>query len=443
MLKKQIHDLMLEVTGNGYRNYCEEIKTIDSAKSLLTFQKKYQRILFTHAMNNVTYYNKILSSICPLVDLDDPKMLSKLPLLDKAVIRNQSTLLYSKDLHKRKWHYNSSGGSTGEPVKFIQDSTLNKWTNATLQYYYREILRIDELKVKKVLLWGSERDIFTGSIGTKAKFINYLQNTKLLHSFMMTEAQIKQYVNVINDFRPDLIRGYAGSLYELCDYVQKNGLVIHRPKLVISAAEVLRPEMRQKIESVLSKVYDFYGSRETPAIAGECLCGNMHVFTFNNLFEVLDANNVPVRLGENGKIILTQLHNYAMPLIRYEIGDMAILGSNECPCKNPLPTLTKITGRITDNFKKSDGTIIHGEYFTHLFYLKEWLKSFQVIQEDYKKIRVKISLRSSISELDKKEIEQKILIVMGKDCAIYWEFVDEIPKTISGKHIYTKSLLKK
>jgi len=94
-----------------------------------------------------------------------------------------------------------------------------------------------------------------------------------------------------------------------------------------------------------------------------------------------------------------------------------------------------------DHVIREDKTIIHGEYFTHLFYLKDWIKSFQVIQEDYKKIRIFAILQGDINNTEKRDIENKIKLVMEDDCDIIWEFVDEIPVTSTGKHLYTKSLL--
>ena len=203
--------------------------------------------------------------------------------------------------------------------------------------------------------------------------------------------------------------------------------------------------MREKIETVFgTKLYDYYGSREVNGMAGECKYGFMHVFMFmKNYLEILDSSNQPVGEGEEGKVIVTNLHNYSMPLIRYEIGDMAVLGPEKCKCGNTLPTLKRITGRITDHFVKEDGTIVHGEYFTHLFYLKDWVRAFQVVQEDYSIIKILIVPEGKMNEPEKKDTVDKIKLVMGQDCKVIWEFVHEIPKTPQGKYLYTKSLVRR
>jgi len=444
MIRKQILILLRRLKrtySEKQRYYSHLAECINSEKELLNFERVHVEKLLLHACQSVPFYGRRLGSILGTNGLDSDEF-HRIPLLTKRDIREHGEELISKDITTRKWYYNSSGGSTGEPVRFIQDDLLDKWCEASKRIYYENIIGIDELAVKKIMIWGSERDIFKGTIGLKAKVMNWLTNTKLLNSFRMSEKDMKQYVGIINSCKPDLIQAYAGSLYEICKFAETKGMIVHRPKAIVSSAERLTKEMREKIESVFgTKVHDFYGSREVDGIAGECNAGLLHVFMFNNYVEILNEHNLSVKEGEMGKIIVTTLHNYSMPLIRFEIGDTAVLGPKKCTCGSPLPTLTDISGRITDHFIREDKTIIHGEYFTHLFYLKDWVKAFQVVQEDYKKIRIFIVLLGNLKNAEKREIESKIRLMMGKDCVIIWEFVEEIPKTPSGKHIYTKSLL--
>jgi len=444
MIKKNIWMLLRKLKGTYSEEqyyYNQLYASINSERKLSNFQVVHLRKLLSHAYQNVPLYAKRLKNI--IENLDSVRHeFNRIPLLTKGDLRKCGKDLISKDIDTRKWFYNSSGGSTGEPVRFIQDESLDRWCCASQRIYYENIVGIDELAVRKVLLWGSEIDIFKGTIGLRRKVINWLANTKFLNTFRMSEEDMVRYVKIINSYKPDLIRAYAGSLYEICKFAEKKGMTVHQPKVIVSSAEKLRKEMREKIESVFgTKVYDFYGSREADGIAGECNAGLLHTFMFNNHVEVLNEHNHSVKEGEIGKIVVTTLHNYSMPLIRFEIGDTAILGPKKCKCGNPLPTLKDVTGRITDHFIREDKTIIHGEYFTHLFYLRDWVEAFRIIQEDYRKIRILVILQGNIDNVEKREIESKIELVMGKDCNIIWEFVEEIPATQSGKHIYTKSLL--
>lgn len=436
MIKKHVWNLVLRILRKGHFN--KEYPKISSYHPEI-----YLKDILWHAFHNCPYYNNMFRGINLVQNnkIDLSKFL-EIPILTKDIIRGHIKELVSRDYQTRKWYYNSSGGSTGEPIRFIQDDVYYKWGDVTTRYYYQNMLNIDRVWVKKVLLWGSERDLFEGSRGWRARFFSRLYNTVFLNSYRMTEEDMGKYIATINSYKPDLIRGYAGSLFDLCQYIQRNVLTIHRPEILISAAETLGDEMRQLIEAVFkTKLYNFYGSREARALAGECQYGLMHIFMFNNYVEVLDNDNRPVKEGEEGRVIVTNLHNYSMPLIRYDIGDMAILGPQTCQCGNPLSTLRQVTGRITNHFLKTDGTLISGSALTLTFNLKEWVEAFQIIQEDYKRVKILVVPHNTTERTGKDEIEGRIRFLLGQDCEIIWEFVSEIPKTQSGKYLYIKSLL--
>ncbi len=425
----------------------QEISDILYKEALNDFISQKMTELFLHAYRKTRYYHKCFDQIGLIKDGEVIlSNISKLPILTKEIIKKNHQDLKADDYQTRKWFYNSSGGSTGEPIRLIQDDNYSKWGAATNYYYFKNFLNIDEPTVKKVVLWGSERDLFKGSMGLKAKLQNWLLNIVFLNSFRMTEKDIGKYIRTINLFEPEIIRGYAGSLFELCKYAEQKNITLYRPKIVVSAAENLSEHMRNVIESNFqTKVYNFYGSREVSNIAGECNEGLLHSFQFWNYIEVVDKNDQPVNEGEEGRVIVTNLFNYSMPLIRYEIGDMAILGSEKCSCGHILPTLKKVTGRITDHFILKDGTTVPAEFFIHLLgvvcYKEGLFEKFQVIQEDYDKIRIKIVTRKGISSQFKNDIDTKIKVVMGPECEIIWDIVDDISKTESGKFLYTKSFL--
>lgn len=445
MIKKPVRSILNKIFHSDFRHQYVEIKASNTREKMLSFRDQHLKKLLLHAYHNVPYYKEIFRDI-GIIHNNNEVDLSKygeIPIIDKNIIREQGKNLISKDYTSRKWYYNSSGGSTGEPLRFIQDDQYRRWANAVSYYWYKDVIGIEEPSKKKVVLWGSERDLIQGGMGWIAKIVNWSTNTVFLNSFKMTSVDKSRYLNVINSYKPVLIRGYAGSLFELCQHAEGKGMRMHTPEAVVSSAEVLNIDMREKIENVFgTKVYDFYGSRESNNLAGECSEGLMHVLVFHNYIEVLNDCDRPAKEGEENRVIVTNLHNYSMPFIRYEIGDTVVPGPDVCKCGNPLPTLKKITGRITDHFVNENGTVIHGEYFTHLFYLRDWVESFQVIQEDYHRIGISLILRDNPNEYEMKDIENNIKLVMGQDCQIRWDFVDEITKTSQGKHLYTRSLLR-
>ena len=149
----------------------------------------------------------------------------------------------------------------------------------------------------------------------------------------LSEEKLVDYARVICRARPAIIWAYAGVLYEIARAAQLRGLRLHKPKYIIFAAETLHSSMRTVIEEVFGcRVYNLYGSTEADHVAGECKEGTLHAFEFSCHVEVLDSSGNPTLSGKEGRLILTPLHNYAMPLIRYDSADVAEVETRECAC---------------------------------------------------------------------------------------------------------------
>ena len=302
-------------------------------------------------------------------------------------------------------------------------------------------------QVPKVILWGSERDLFGQSASVRARLHNALTQTVFLNTFRMDEATMRRYVDVLGRVRPVYVRGYAGSLFELASFAISAGLRLHRPRFVCSAAETLRPEMRASIESAFgAPVFDFYGSREVGPLAGEGQDGRMHAFAFFNYVEVVDDAGRPVGPGGQGRVLVTTLRNYAMPLLRYDIGDTAEVASLDE--SGAVQSLARVTGRVTDHFVATDGAIVHGEYFTHLFYGVEGIREFQVVQRGIDDVEImwapaRIDVPRELSAELRRDIEAKIRLVLGETCVVTWTSVDAVPLTPQGKRLFTRSLVQR
>lgn len=218
----------------------------------------------------------------------------------------------------------------------------------------------------------------------------------------------------------------------------------------MTSAGTLYPYMREVIERVFkASVFNRYGSREVGGIACECeLHKGLHVSPLTHYVEIIRADGTPAAPGEVGEVVVTSLVNYTMPFIRYRIGDMAVWAEERCSCGRGWPLLKEVAGRVTDVFTRRDGTKIVPEYFIHLIgvVLKfSWLRKFQVIQEDYDHIRLIIVPSVSFQEAnehinrEKADLETKVRLVMGDECRLEIELVEDIPPSPSGKYRYTIS----
>lgn len=419
-----------------FDNFCQEI---NSGIHPETTQKKIVKIL-NHCRINVPYYTQIMAQIDNQTLLEqNPKVyIQKLPVLTKDLIRQNFEQIKSTDLKQRQYYFNQSGGSTGEPLKLIQDREYSEYSSA-IKSLYTYLVSGRKIGEPEAVLWGSERDLQSKK-NLKIKLFNLLINTTYMNAFLMTHTTMADFIHKLNSKPPKLIIAYAQAMYELAQFAEKQQIATAPQKAIITSAQTLYPWMREKIESVFQcRVFNRYGSREVGDIACE-LPGyeGLWLAPWGSYIEIVDDDNNPLPTGVEGNILVTNLNNYAMPLVRYKIGDRGTLAVNE-PSKQ---ILKQVSGRITDTFKREDGTLIDGEYFTHLLYSKDWTYKFQVIQKSFLKIVIKIitvnlNYKPKQEELD--EIVDQCKLVMGKECQIIFEFVNQINPSASGKYLYTIS----
>ncbi|MFN6516733.1 MAG: hypothetical protein RMY29_019805 [Nostoc sp. CreGUA01] len=417
-----------------YNNFLQETLSnihINPTTNLLTK-------LLIHCHQSIPYYAQLIN-ILPNQEVIQQKpelYLSQLPILTKDIIRANFEQLKSIDLAQRQWYFNTSGGSTGEPIQLIQDAEYNDKTTALSLLYSYLVGR--ELGEPEVRLWGSEKDVFDGTMGWKANFFNFLRNTTYMNAFQMTPQRMRDFLKSLNTKPPKLIVAYAQAIYELAKFAEDEKIKLVPQKAIITSAGTLYTWMRQKIETVFQcQVFNRYGSREVSDIAcekpGE---QGLWVAPWGNYIEIVDDENNPVPAGVEGNILITSLTNFAMPLIRYKIGDRGTLS----PEYKSGQILQQVSGRNVDIFKTQNGTLVDGEYFTHLLYFKDWVHKFQIIQKSYLEITIKIIKSNSehlTEELD--DIVTKCKLMMGKDCVVNFEFVNHIPVNNSGKYRYTIS----
>jgi len=397
--------------------------------------------ILLHAYEKVPYYRGILPD-CGVINNGAVHLeeFSRIPILTKEIIRREGEALYSQDYKQREHFINTSGGSTGEPVKLIQDLDFSRWSFSSSRYF--PLLVGVDFGESIVKLWGSERDLFQGGPSISARLWRWLHNTTWLNSFVMSEENMSSYIARWNKARPSAVLTYTSSIFELARYLDRHKLKIHTPLAIFCTAEMLSEDVRSFVESVFHcPVLSDYGSREVSKIACECPeKQGLHVLSLFNKVEIIDQELHASKPGEMGDIIVTNLANYSMPLIRYQIGDTAIRLENEiCSCGRAWPLIGPVTGRQSDHFCTKEGKLVHGEYFTHLFYDKKEIKQFQVVQRDYEEVEVVLVPRTNVSKETCEDIAEKIRFVLGEDCRVFFTEVEHVSRSASGKYRYTIS----
>jgi len=392
-----------------------------------------------HALATVPYYRSL--------GIREPR-LEAFPLLSRRTLREGYRELTSAAVDARRCVRASTGGSTGEPVWILLDRDFQAWDYATDMAYMEAFCGVSHreyLASRRVVVWHRRR--LPPGVGLAKRLAAALlgQLMYLEPYSTLTHERMTDYLRRINRHRPTAILAFASTLFELAKHARRTGTRMHRPRFILTSVEMLFEPMRTAIEEVFGcPVHDLYAAAEVGRMAVECSRGRLHVLSYHNHVEVLDPQGAPVPPGEVGRVVVTSLHNRAMPLIRYDIGDLVRRTSKPCTCGSPLPLLGEIQGRIVDRFVRSDGALVYGGIFIAMFYEHDWIAQFYVLQEDVDRVRVCVR-RTPGRDVPPGALDELAAVVrgaMGGDCAVLWDETNEMPSSPVGKHRHIRSLVR-
>jgi len=397
--------------------------------------------LLEFCWQNVPYYRETwqkagISDITEIKSLDD---FYKLPILTKQHVTNNYDNLIPK-LYKGKNIKKSTGGSTGSPFSFELDILSNDARQAIMWRGYGWLGA--GLGIKSLFLWGDNVGEVSWLRELKEKLYHRFYNRKMVSTFSMNINDLDEYITKINNYKPQTIISYVNPLYEIAKFVNKNNINVFSPQALLTGAEPLYEYQRQEIEQAFkSKVYNTYGCREFMLIAAECeKQSGLHINIDHLVVETINEDKANIT-GEAGDIVITDLMNYGMPLIRYVNGDRATISNSACSCGNPLPMIEKINGRKLDVIKTKSGQMIPGELFPHLFKEFPGLTKFQVKQSKIDSLDIFLVANELFSTEDKQAITLEINKYSKQELALNFHMVNDIPLTSSGKYRVTISEL--
>lgn len=436
---------LMRATGTGVPGELALIDRIERSPDRVAAVQRERLVgLLRHAWEQVPYYHDVLESCGAVrdgrVDLD---RFPDIPFLTKDVIRAQGDRLRAKALPKgRKAYPNASGGSTGEPVRFWQDNGYWDTTIAVRTYHFSTVGK--QLGEREMKIWGNERDLFEGTLGWKATLQNWAYNRRFEQCWHLPEAQILKILGDIDRWKPHMLWCYRDGIDAVAKYVVEHGLRPYSPAAVVLGGATVYPYMAEVIERAFRcPAISAYGSREVGAVASQCLeRAGHHIASHANVLETIDAAGRPV-MGQDGELVITPVSNYAMPFLRYRIGDRGKLTDGRCACGRGFPLLESLSGRMVEVLLNGKGEQVDPIYFIQLLaviFNRGFVRKFQVMQDDDLAVTLNVVLETGVTReaaqpnLD--VVVDKIRLVMGADFPVDIRFVDDIPLSPSGKFPY-------
>lgn len=405
--------------------------------------EQWQRLqhLLAHAYAHVPLYRERFAALgADPRDVRTPRDLARLPILTKADIQEHgSRLRASAGYEPRSTYINHTGGSTGTPLSFSQDDAYRAWSMAELD---RDFTMCGYQRGwRQAFLWGSDYDA-KAHVGLGGRLRDMARNLHFVDTFDLTVDTLRRATAELAAFDPQLLVGYVSSVTLLAQVIRKEGLPRPKPRAIQTSAETLTSAARRLIEETLgARCFDRYGCREVGNLAHECDAHDgLHLLVENNYVEFVDDAGEPVSPGEVGQIVVTNLRNRTMPLLRYAVGDLGVPSAARCSCGRGLPMMERVEGRVSDIIVTPAGRLLHGEFFTHLFYGTSGVRQFQVEQRTVAELDVRMVADSDAAyEAARARIAD--LILRHGDAGFHLTFarVPHIPARRSGKYCFTLS----
>ena len=410
-----------------------------SQEALFHDQDRKLRRMIAFCYNHVPFYRRRFkeANLTPS-DIRIVKDLERLPPTTKDdLIRNkESALPYGVNVR----HYvRTTGGTTGSPLTY-KISREDRFLSGALLYRgwsgggY-------SLGDKVLFLAGSS---LTGAVKstTRMRLTELSRNIRIASAFKMSAKNLLKYAALMNSWKPSFLRGYPSALNEFAQFIESHDLKTPEVVAIFTTSEKLFPNVRETLQHVFqTRVFDGYGANDGGIGAYEYECGNMHIDTERSILEVVDENNNQIAKGE-GRVLATSLVNYAMPLIRYEIGDQVIASDELCNCGRGSPMLKEVIGRTVSILVMPDGSRVHGWFFQHVFFrVGEQVRKYRVVQETKDRIEIDIVPGSDFGKHTINRIRELINHTCS-DWVLNFNIVESIPKTKSGKSIYIESKVK-
>jgi phenylacetate-CoA ligase len=415
-----------------------------STAALRELQDEKLRRLIRHAYRHVPYYRQRmqLNNLRP-EDIRGQEDLAKLPLLSKEdVRRNLYFDITADNLPRAEIHRISSSGCTGEPFVCFAD-------RRQLEFRWASALRAREwagyrLGDASVRLWNQALGSSTSERRREQREA-FMVNRKLIGAFELTDANLDQTIQSITEAEPALLEGYTEVLDFLAQYIAGSvGNLAHRPKALLTSSQTLTERTRHAIEAAFgAPVFDCYTSRELGGIAYECDAHRgYHVVAEGYIVEIL-VDGRPANPGETGELVITDLNNYAMPFIRYQIGDLATAGeATPCVCGRGAPRIAAIQGRMPSIIHGTDGHYVPGTFFAHVLKDYEYaIRHFQVVQHEPGMIELCVVKAGRYSSEVMETVQTTIRQHLGEKLRIDVRFVDHIEAVRKHKHVASQSLI--
>jgi phenylacetate-CoA ligase len=421
------------IRRNLYRRsgqYYLHFNNLNMSNMLLKYNSNNQIDMMNNLLNyvelNIPFYqeNLKLSSIKSLKEIEE------IPMSSKWLMRENIDKFINKDMEKKLWNGKSSG-STGTPFSYYRDKNSVQYEYALYDKLYDYLsntqngrkARISGVSIVKA-------DYLKPPFWYFIKIFNQLQ----ISAYHIDANTYKFYLKALKEYKINLGTGYASSWLFLAQYMQNDQWDIPDLRVIVTDSEGFSEMDKRKIENAFKcSVYQTYGLGEVGMIAIQCKSNHYHSFSERCYIEVVDENGKRTKDGEEGEIVVTDLHSFNAPFIRYRTGDKGVLGYNDCTCGWKTPYIKELSGRTDDYVLTKEGRKIGR--LGHIAKPAKGVMGMQLIQLEPGYLEIKVKPAINFEPASMIEVLKIAKEYLG-DMKLSWEITENLEKTNSGKVRY-------
>jgi phenylacetate-CoA ligase len=409
-------------------------------EAVVEYQNRQLRRLVAHAYARVPYYRELFDAqgLKPR-DVQSVDDLHKIPITSRDVVQQRSAdALVARGVNHRRLIVHSTSGSSGKPVNVRRTWVEERVHGALRLRAFRSFgLRVSDIRCRistPISVYGTQTEAPQRMVGALGVF-----RQTSVEGFEAPDVLVRRLATI----HPQVVHGLPGLLARIAHTVDHDTLRSLRLRFIVPGGAMLTPLMRRQIEEgFAAPVYEVYGAHEFNLIAWQCLTtGELHCCDDGMIMEILDGGR-PVTEGEPGEVVGTNLHSFAMPLIRYRLGDVVTKGYERCPCGAPFSTIRAIQGRMVDFFHLPGGRVLHPyQILDSRQRTAPWIREYQVTQERVDRVVIRIVPSSTPSPRELAEWRAPAAAVLGADVTLDVQLVPELRLEPRGKFRVFRSLV--
>ncbi|MBK8852974.1 MAG: phenylacetate--CoA ligase family protein [Saprospiraceae bacterium] len=384
-------------------------------------QKKnllYLNHILNHAIKTVPYYSSLGIRPC----------LEDFPVVNKEIIRINQNQFLSNQFKKEKLYKVTTSGSTGTPFTVYKDPGKLARHKAE-NIYFSELAKYNfGTKLFYLRVWNN--------VNKKSALKCFFENLVMQDAATLDGKNLENFISKLKkDPLPKSILAFSSTCEGLVQYLDSKSEELHATNVqsIITISETLPQQVKQKLENYFNcPVISRYSNIENGFIAQQCLEENneYHINNASFIIEILDLErDVPISEGNLGRIVITDLFNFGMPLIRYDTGDLGVL-KNKSICSKNNEVFSFIGGRQVDFIYSTNKELLSPHVITNTMWSYP-VKQFQFIQTSAEGYVLKLNVFDS--KPDENSLLKDLKKYLGYDAKILIEYVDEIPVLSSGK----------